>query len=224
MNTNTKPGERPQVLGPSELVQALREKHAGGWRLSRNAAVRVVQEQYDFRLAAASEWSRALYGIDLQVFDACFILCGPDKSKTACGHIGCSARRRLEGIVSSLPPSPHPEAREDAYEIGTPREFAERLAWMAVNGKPDLDQWENHIKFRDAALSRLAAKEGQGQYSIEPHGNAYALYVGRDNEHHGLNLCRLSEFDAHGEATRTTIVRALNSADPATSEKPEEEK
>jgi len=55
--------------------------------------------------------------------------------------------------------SPHPEAREEDIEIGTPREFAERLAWMTVNGKPDLDQWENHIKFRDAALSRLARKD-----------------------------------------------------------------
>ena len=52
--------------------------------------------------------------------------------------------------------SPHHEAREKDGEIGTPREFAERLAWMTINGKPDLGQWENHIKYRDAARSRLA--------------------------------------------------------------------
>ena len=65
MNTNTKPGERPQILGPTELVQALREKHAGGWRLSYRAAMRVVQEQYDFRRAAAlsSPHPEALEGV-----------------------------------------------------------------------------------------------------------------------------------------------------------------
>ena len=59
--------------------------------------------------------------------------------------------------------SPHHEAREKDGEIGTPREFAERLAWMTINGKPDLGQWENHIKYRDAALSRLAAPKPEGQ-------------------------------------------------------------
>jgi hypothetical protein len=48
-------------------------------------------------------------------------------------------------------------------------------------------------------------------YSIEPHGNAWALYLGRDDNHHGLNLCRLDDFDANGDRTRELIVNALNS-------------
>lgn len=48
------------------------------------------------------------------------------------------------------------------------------------------------------------------RYTIETHGDVYALYRGRDNTHHGLNLCHLSEFDYNGEETRGMIVGALN--------------
>lgn len=48
------------------------------------------------------------------------------------------------------------------------------------------------------------------QYSIERHGKDWVLYFGRDDLHHGANLCTLSEFDAHGEATRQLLVDALN--------------
>lgn len=34
----------------------------------------------------------------------------------------------------------------------TPRQFAQSLAWMTFNRKPDLNQWENHIRARDAAV------------------------------------------------------------------------
>jgi len=47
-------------------------------------------------------------------------------------------------------------------------------------------------------------------FCIEPHGDGYALYHGRDLNHHGMNLCKLSEFDGNGEFTRTIIVNALN--------------
>jgi hypothetical protein len=45
------------------------------------------------------------------------------------------------------------------------------------------------------------------KYSIEPHGGAYALYAGRDNQHHGWNLARIVEASQH---TRDLIVEALN--------------
>lgn len=48
------------------------------------------------------------------------------------------------------------------------------------------------------------------EYSIERHGKDYALYYGRDDAHHGLNLCTLSDFDVNGEDTRKLIVTALN--------------
>lgn len=31
------------------------------------------------------------------------------------------------------------------------------------------------------------------RYTIEPHGDGYAIYLGRDMFHHGLNLAHLSE-------------------------------
>lgn len=64
------------------------------------------------------------------------------------------------------------------------------------------------VALRAALASERAKREGV--YSIEPHGDAWVLYVGRDSMHHGANLCRLSEFDARGEETRSHIVRALN--------------
>jgi galactokinase len=48
------------------------------------------------------------------------------------------------------------------------------------------------------------------RYSIEPHGNAFALYYGRCGHRHGYNLCKLSDFDIHAEQTMTDIVKALD--------------
>ena len=49
-------------------------------------------------------------------------------------------------------------------------------------------------------------------YSIEEHGEEgeYALYFGRSDFSHGLNLCKLSDFDMNGPLTRKQIVDALN--------------
>jgi len=48
------------------------------------------------------------------------------------------------------------------------------------------------------------------KYSIEPHGDSYALYYGRCPHRHGYNLCQLSKFDSEGEQTRQIIQQALN--------------
>ena len=48
-------------------------------------------------------------------------------------------------------------------------------------------------------------------YKIEPHGDVYALYCGRDKEHHGLRLCNLSDFDGDGKQLMILIELALNS-------------
>jgi hypothetical protein len=37
--------------------------------------------------------------------------------------------------------------------------------------------------------------EGLKTLTIEPHGNGYALYIGRDLGHHGANIAYLSEID-----------------------------
>ena len=49
-----------------------------------------------------------------------------------------------------------------------------------------------------------------GKYSIEEHGDGYALYLGRDQDHHGLRLCNLSDFDSNKENIIKTIVDSLN--------------
>jgi len=56
-------------------------------------------------------------------------------------------------------------------------------------------------------------------YTIEPHGDAYALYVGRDSQHHGLKLAHISEPDA-GVLVLDLIVKALNAYQPNTTNKP----
>ena len=50
------------------------------------------------------------------------------------------------------------------------------------------------------------------KYSIEKHGpdGQYALYFGRDMNHHGARLCNLYDFDRNENATREAIVDALN--------------
>lgn len=42
-------------------------------------------------------------------------------------------------------------------KIETPEEFVKRLPWMSINGKPDFNQWENHLKYRDAAIRKECA-------------------------------------------------------------------
>lgn len=50
------------------------------------------------------------------------------------------------------------------------------------------------------------------KYTIEPHGPAgqYALYFGRDKDHHGLRLCNLSDFDMNAPETIRLISDSLN--------------
>lgn len=45
------------------------------------------------------------------------------------------------------------------------------------------------------------------KYSIEGHGDGYALYFGRTPFHHGYNLAHLTEIS---QETIDKIVRALN--------------
>lgn len=49
------------------------------------------------------------------------------------------------------------------------------------------------------------------EYSIEPHGDAYALYFGRCNHKHGYNLAKISDCSHNCELEE--IERLLNRAD-----------
>ena len=57
------------------------------------------------------------------------------------------------------------------------------------------------------------AQEQAGLYSVEPHGDGWAIYHGRDMQHHGLNLGQLTECRAH---RAKHIERALNALEQPT--------
>ena len=45
-------------------------------------------------------------------------------------------------------------------------------------------------------------------WTIEPHGKGFALYSGRDDMRHGMNLVYLSEPDGNWEKTKALIEAA----------------
>ena len=45
-------------------------------------------------------------------------------------------------------------------------------------------------------------------WTIEPHGNGFALYAGRTADRHGMNLVYLSEPDCNWEQTKALIEQA----------------
>lgn len=49
------------------------------------------------------------------------------------------------------------------------------------------------------------------EYSIEPHGDSYALYFGRCSHQHGYNLARISDCSHNCELEE--IERLLNRSD-----------
>lgn len=55
----------------------------------------------------------------------------------------------------------------------------------------------------------------RGSWAWESHGEGWALYYGRDNEHHGANVLTVGAygFDRNGDNTRKHIARAMNSHD-----------
>lgn len=42
-------------------------------------------------------------------------------------------------------------------KIETPEVFVESLSWMSINSEPDLKQWVNHVRSRDAAIRAESA-------------------------------------------------------------------
>jgi len=42
-------------------------------------------------------------------------------------------------------------------KIETPEVFVESLSWMSINSEPDLKQWVNHVRSRDAAIRSESA-------------------------------------------------------------------
>ena len=112
---------RPMVLGPEELVQALRERHQGrSWRYSRKAAVKLVQDQYDLRRHAPrpetreediAEVRERIEGViddlaDMHEGDEC-------KEKGGAGCLACIAQDSLSEALAALSrlAAPKPEGQ-----------------------------------------------------------------------------------------------------------------
>ncbi len=48
------------------------------------------------------------------------------------------------------------------------------------------------------------------KWTIEPHGNGFALYAGRDNEHHGLKVLEIIDPDPKYWAAVKVRIEAAN--------------
>lgn len=59
-----------------------------------------------------------------------------------------------------------------------------------------------------AELEAKAQAATQGEWSVEPHGSARALYAGRNNERHGLRLFNLDDGDRNIAANAAYITAA----------------
>lgn len=51
-------------------------------------------------------------------------------------------------------------------------------------------------------------EEMSDKFTVEPHGEGYALYLGRDIGHHGLNLMNLTEVDPRFDVKH--LAKVLN--------------
>lgn len=78
------------------------------------------------------------------------------------------------------------------------------IAWMTAT--------KDRIRWLSRALDKALASPPAcaGPYSIEAHGKGFALYHGRDDQHHGYNLAHITEVDAKRPDLLQLIASALN--------------
>jgi hypothetical protein len=60
-----------------------------------------------------------------------------------------------------------------------------------INHHPYATDWQDSLLEWVDPVANTSKKIDR--YTVEPHGKGYAVYLGRDNEHHGANLAHLSE-------------------------------
>lgn len=100
----------------------------------------------------------------------------------------------------------------------SPRHLTEE-EWnrLAENGRR---AWGNHP---DGPAEVPSVPPTKRSFTVEPHGNGYAIYQGRDNFHHGLNLAILTECTpefakriefALNESAEPTNKHSLSVAEP----------
>lgn len=89
------------------------------------------------------------------------------------------------------------------------------------NHPPEGEHWDGYVSrlivdalFPDepvSALTKAAGAMPSGMnYTVEPHGNGYAIYQGRDNMHHGFNLAHLTECTKEFASKIETALNVAN--------------
>lgn len=51
--------------------------------------------------------------------------------------------------------------------------------------------------------------QSKRHFSIEPHGDGYAIYAGRSQEKHGFRLCNVNDFDMNIKQTVGVLDASL---------------
>ncbi|WP_421696955.1 hypothetical protein [Ancylobacter sp.] len=69
---------------------------------------------------------------------------------------------------------------------------------------------------RVASVFDVSIPPHEDIYSVERHGDGYAIYFGRSASRHGYNLARLSDIAANGRDLPKLIETGLNAADTIT--------
>jgi hypothetical protein len=78
-----------------------------------------------------------------------------------------------------------PSRISSVWVFGSDYDFLEIMHPPYANEWQDsLLEWVDHVANTSKKIDR---------YTVEPHGKGYAVYLGRDNKHHGANLAHLSE-------------------------------
>lgn len=60
--------------------------------------------------------------------------------------------------------------------IETPEEFVKRLPWMSLNEEPDLEQWANHVRYRDAAICAECVERAIAWYTKDAGPELLPMY------------------------------------------------
>jgi hypothetical protein len=98
----------------------------------------------------------------------------------------------------------------DAGLCGTqPTEIGDNGICSDYEGVDPTDEDEDHSfrrwRRRNPDAIVVGAPYDPFKWTVEPHGNGYALYEGRDQNHHGLNLVYLTDLDSNWARTLKLI-------------------
>lgn len=122
------------------------------------------------------------------------------------------AEKRVAELESMLAATPQTAQLTNPH-TGTPRDYRD------VESDPAGVLIQEPGAPLYAAQKPQAFPSGRG-YTVERHGNGWAIYLGRDRQHHGANLGQLTEC---GPELAAQIQAALNAPQPQAAPQPQDE-